>query len=180
MTLTFTDPYADVEKGIADRLRSALKLVYFTNPQTSTVQDWQVSDNDSDLHRGADYFIITRPGAFSQIAAEYKSGEIQTVDWETYLRLYVKYFEKADQWSLLKPFRAAVLQVVMKYRFLDSVTINGDALPAVNNVDRVRSLGPTEPAGYFWLFQQQASQGLPPNFLYQPLRVVTRQRVRYE
>src|SRR5512139_1629299 len=138
-----TDPYSLVETGISDRLRAAMRSQYFP-------QDWQVTDNDSDLHRGAEHFIVTRPGAFSTIDAEYKSGEIQTVDWESFLRLYVKYNEKAEQWERLKPFRAAVINNVMKYRFLDAVTIAGDDIIAVPGVDRVRSIQPTEPAGYFW------------------------------
>jgi hypothetical protein len=174
------DPYTLVEAGIADRLRSALKADYFTNPTTSDVQEWQVTDNDSELHRGANYFIVTRPGAFSQVTGDYNSGEIQTIEWETFLRLYVRYQEKAEQWSLLKPFRAAVLRTVLKYRFLGKITINGDEIPEVLAVDRVRSIQPSEPASYFWLFRQQQESGMPPNFMYQPLRVVTRQRVRFD
>lgn len=174
------DFYDLVETGIADRLRAELKVDYFTNPSTHQVEEWRVSDNDSNLERGANYFIVMRPGAFPTLPTEYNTGKVIDVEWESFARLYVRYVERAEQWSTFKPFRWAVIATVRKYRFLGKVTINDDEIPEVPNVDRVRSIDANDPAGYWWIFETQRQQGLPPSYMYQSLRIVTRQRVRFD
>jgi hypothetical protein len=168
-----SDPYDLIETGIADRLRAELKQEFFA-------EDWQVSDNDSNLERGADYFIVMRPGAFPSLPTEYNTGKFVDFEWESFARLYVKYVEREEQWSTFKPFRWAVIHTVRKYRFLGQVTINGDSLAQVPGVDRVRSVEASDPAGYWWIFETQRQQGLPPNYMFQALRIVTRCRVKFE
>lgn len=179
MTLP-ADPYDLIETGIADRLRAALKTEFFTNPSTHKVEDWRVSDNDSNLERGANYFIVMRPGAFPSLPTEYNTGKFIDVEWESFARLFVQFKERAEQWSTFKPFRWAVIHTIRTYRFLGKVTINGDELAEVPAVDRVRSIDASDPAGYWWIFEAQRQQGLPPNYMYQSLRIVTRQRVRFD
>lgn len=179
MTLP-ADPYNLIETGIANRLRAALAAQFFTNPSTHKVEEWRVSDNDSNLERGADYFIVMRPGGFPSLPTEYNTGKWIDVDWESFARLYVKYYEREEQWSTFKPFRWAVIYTVRKYRSLSAVTIDGEELSQVPGVDRVRSIEAQEPAGYWWIFEAQRQQGLPPNYMFQQLRIVTRSRVKFD
>jgi len=174
------DPYDLVEIGVADRLRAELAAEFFTNPSTHKVEDWRVSDNDSNLERGANYFIVTRPGAFPSLPTESNTGKWVDMDWETFVRLYVKYEERAEQWSTFKPFRWAVIATIRKYRFLSQVTIGSETFDGVPGVDRVRSVEAADPAGYWWIFESQRQQGLQPNYMFQALRIVTRQRVKFD
>jgi hypothetical protein len=174
------DPYDKIETGLADRLRAELADPFFTNPSTHKVEDWRVSDNDSNLERGANYFLVTRPGAFPSLPTEYNTGKWVDVDWETFVRLYAKYSEREEQWSTFKPFRWAVIATIRKYRFLSKVTIGAVEFEAVPGVDRVRSVEASDPAGYWWIFETQRQQGLPPNYMFQALRIVTRQRVKFD
>ena len=179
MTLT-ADPYDQVETGIANRLRAALKADYFTNRSTHKVEDWRVSDNDSNLERGADFFIVMRPGAFPSLPTEYSTGKFVDMEWESFVRLYVKYVEREEQWSTFKPFRWAVIDTLRRYRFLNQVVIDGETLNAVPGVDRIRTVQANDPAGYWWIFEAQRQQGLPPNYMFQSLQITTRQRVKFD
>ena len=166
-----TDPYALVENGIADRLRAALWGTYFDKV-------WQVSNNDANINVGVEYLIVMRPGGFPFLQTNYKSGEIQDVDWVTYAHLYVRYQEKDEQWARFNPFRWAVMHVVMKYRFLDEKRIGDTTLAQVPNIDRVKSIDAAEDAGFWRFFGTKESS--PPSFMYQPLRIITGARVRFE
>ena len=166
-----TDPYSLIENGVADRIRAALWETYFT-------KDYQVSNNDANLTEGNDYFVVMRPGAFPFLSTQYKSGEIQDVDWTSFAHLYVRYQEKSEQWARFNPFRWAVMHVVMKYRFLDAVILGDRSVVQVPMVDRVRSIDAAEDAGFWRFFGTKENS--PPNFMYQPLRIITRGRVRFE
>jgi hypothetical protein len=174
------DPYDQVEAGIADRLRAELAAEFFTNRSTHKVEDWRVSDNDSNLERGADFFVVMRPGAFPSLPTEYSTGKWVDMEWETFVRLYVKYTEREEQWSTFKTFRWAAIATIRKHRSLSRVTIDNQEFLPVPGVDRVRSVEASDPAGYWWIFEAQRNQGLPPNYMFQALRVVTRQRVKFE
>ena len=165
------DPYALIENGIADRLRAALWTDFFD-------KDWQVSNNDGNLSLGGEYMIVMRPGPFPFLPASYKAGEIQDVDWTSIAYLYVRYQEKEESWSRFNPFRWGVMHSIMKYRFLDAVTIGTTSVPQVVGIDRIRGLEAAEDAGFWRYFGVKESS--PPNYMYQPLRITTRGRVRFE
>ena len=169
--MTIPDPYSQVETGIADRIRATLKPDFVE-------KDWQVSDNDYNLTFGADYFVVMRPGPFPSLPTSYKSGEIQDIDWTSFAHLYVKFIEREEQWARFKTFRAAVIWTVMKYRFLEAVTIGSTSIAAVPAIDRIRSIEASDTATYWRFFN--TPENAPPNFMHQPLRLVTRQRVRFE
>jgi hypothetical protein len=166
------DWYSLIEVGIADRLRAELTaLDYFTKAE-------QVSDNDAQLNFGGEYFIILRPGPFPFVDTSYKTGEIQSVDWQTFIHLYVRFHEKAEQWGRFKPFRNAVIQTVMKHRFLNAVTIGSTSYDEVKNIDRIRNVNGADQPGYFRFFG--IAETMPPNFMTQALSITARQRVRFE
>lgn len=170
----FTDWYSLVENGISARLRAELLLMGYIT------KDEQVADNDSVLYKGHEYFGIFRPGSFPTLPIEYETGKIVDVDWITDIHLYMKYKAKEEQWALFKPFRNAVIQTIMKHRFLKKVFI-GDPYPQefaeVRNVDRIRSVSGNDEPGYFRFFNTPETK--EPNFMTQKLAVVTRQRVKF-
>lgn len=162
------DWYSLVENGISSRLRAELTIAEFiTKPD-------QVSDNDSALTAGDNYFAIFRPGSFPTLPVEYESGKIVTVTWITYIDLYVKYQEKREQWSTFKPYRNAVIQFVMRHRFLKRETIGETEFEEVRAVDRIRSISGNDEPGYFRFFN--VNEKMPPNFMTQRLAVTTAQR----
>lgn len=171
---TLTDWYSLLEKGMADRLRAELKILEYV------IKDQQVSDSDAVLQMGFDYFAIFRPGPFPFLPASYKTGEIIDVDWTTFIHLYVKFKQNDEQWATFKPYRNAIIQLLMKHRFLKKVSI-GDDYPEefaeVLNIDRIRGIGGNDQPGYFRFFG--VAENMPPNFMTQMLSVSTRQRVRF-
>ena len=170
---TLTDWYSQIEVGISDRLRAEMKILGYVQ------KDYQVDDNDSSLQYGNDYFLIFRPGAFPFLDLNYKTGEIREVDWQTHVHLYVKFNQKDEQWERFKPFRNAVIQMVMRHRFLKEVLIGDEdyPFPEVPAVDRIRSIAANGDTAYFRFFN--ISEDMPPNFMTQDLSVVTRQRVKF-
>ena len=168
--MAYADYYILIETGIIDRL-------FWSMPEFFK-KDWQVSNNDYNIQLGGDYFVVARPGKFPALPASYKSGEVQDVAWDVYLHLYVKIFEKGEMWSLFNPLRSKVVYHLMKNRFLDAVTINDHFIVQVPGVDRIRSVEATEDAGFWSFFTVDKNQ--PPNFMYQPIRAVIHQRVRFD
>lgn len=170
----YTDYYSTVKNGLLLRLRYSLKADFLIDKE-----DEKVSDNESNLFKGADYYVVLKPGPFPALdAATYKSGEVQTVDWTTRIELYVRYIERAEQWGRFDPFRSAVIWHVMKNRFLGNVTIAGTAIAEVPHVDRVRSIQAGADATYFRFFNTPPT--MSPNYMFQPLICVVRQRVRFD
>ena len=169
-----TDWYSLVENGLSSRLRVELLFMgYITDGK-------QVSDNDSVLYTGIEYAVIFRPGSFPFLPMDYETGKITDVDWKTNIHLYLKYKEKAEQWSLFRPFRNAIIQLIQKHRFLKKVFI-GESYPQefaeVPNIDRIRGISGESDAGYFRFFNTPETKA--PNFMTQQLVITTRQRVRF-
>lgn len=171
---SLTDWYSLVETGISSRLRAELKLMGYIT------KDEQVTDNESVLYGGLEYLVVFRPGPFPFLPVEYETGKVVDVDWVTHVHLYLKYKEKSEQWLLFKPFRNAVLQLIMKHRMLKKVFI-GDSYPQefaeVRNVDRIRGISGDDEPGYFRFYGK--SESAAPNFMTQKLSVTTRQRVKF-
>jgi hypothetical protein len=163
----YTDFYSTIDAGIKERLRYALQSDFLIDKL-----DLKVSSNESNLNRGFDYFILTKPGPFPPVQFA-QSKEIQDVDWNTKVELYVRYNQKDEQWSRFTQFRDAVIWHLWKYRFLGSVTINAQPIAEVPYVDSIRNISASGEAEYF------VTNGTNVNFMTQPINVTTRQRVRF-
>lgn len=151
------DFYQQCEDGMAARMR--LLETFFQKPT-------QVSDDDSVLSEGADYWAIYRPGAFP-IADNLQTQKIMEVDWNVTVDLYVRYKTYKESWGKFRRFRAAL------FFLLHSDQSLGDT----PNVHRV-TFSSNEAAQYF-RYAETAAEARP-NFIIQTCNVVMRQRVRFD
>ncbi len=155
-----TDPwdfYQQCEDGFATRMR--LLTAFF-------LKEKQVSDDDSVLSEGANYWAIYRPGAFP-IPDQFSTDKIMEIDWNITVDLYVRYVTYKESWGLFRKFRAAI------FFLLHSDNTLGDT----PNVHRVR-FSSNEIAQYFRF--AETSEQAKPNFIIQTCNVVIRQRVRFD
>jgi len=129
-------------------------------------RDEQVSDDDTVLSTGADYWIIYRPGAFP-IVDNLITRQILDVDWNVTADLYVRYKTYKESWSKFRKFRAAL------FFLLHSDQTLGNA----PNVHRV-SMSSNEIVQYFRF--AETSESAKPNFIIQTCNIVIRQRVRFD
>ena len=155
----FVDHYSQCEEALAAFFRSHLPD-QFEN-------DWQVTDNESDLLRGAKYYILFRPGAIPDRAVTYMSGSFTYYDWRVNVNIFTKYLEKKFQWPQFKRFRALVMYVLETQQFL----------PNNANVEKIVSYSAPEDALY-WRFKNTPADA-DPNMMTQPLTVVLRQRIAH-
>jgi hypothetical protein len=153
----FVDYYSQCEQALATFLRSSLPD-QFKN-------EWQVTDNESDLVRGADYYILFRPGAIPDRPVTFHSGSFTYWDWRVNVNLFTRYLEKKLQWPQFKRFRALVLFVLE----------HNQLLPNNSNVEKIVSYSAPEDALY-WKFKNTPADA-DPNMMTQPLSVVLRQRI---
>jgi len=163
----YTDFYSTINAGIKERLRYSLQVDFSLEKL-----DLQVSSVESNLNRGFDYFIVTKPGGFPSVGFA-KSKEIQDIDWTTRVEIYVRFVESSEQWDRFTQFRDAVHWHLWKNRFLGSVTINSQVIAEVPHVDSIRDVSANGDAEYY------SHGGAQVLFMFQPLNVVTRQRVRF-
>lgn len=129
-------------------------------------EDWQLTDNEYDFGRGANYFILYRSGQIPPPADSEQDGEILEVHWQVICNVAVRYIQKNLQWSQFGEFRGAVWHVLSNPR--NSITLN-------NNIWRVLSVVSSEDPSY-WDFSD-AVQGKNTNFMLQPLVATVKQRV---
>ena len=158
MTIEPWDFYQQCESALVTRLL-ALKPSFFKN-------DKQVSDDDSVLAEGAEYWIVYRPGAFP-IQDDLLSQKIMDVNWNVTMDLYVRYKIYKESWGKFRKFRAAIFFLLHSDQHLGGQ----------HNISRV-SLSSNEIAQYF-RFANTAPEAKP-NFLIQTCTVVIRQRVRFD
>lgn len=153
----FVDYYSQCE--------SALKDFFQANLADYLPNDWQITDDESDLIRGADYYILLRPGSKPDTPISFQSGAFTTLDWRINCNLFVRYIYGSQKWPTFKKFRAVVWYVLEKNQFVQNNA----------NVERVISYGfPEEP--FYWKFKG-TPEDAQPNMMAQPLFVVVRQRV---
>lgn len=150
------DFYQICEDGLVARVQV---LTFFKNPK-------QVSDDDSVLSEGADYWFIYRPGAFP-IADNFNTQKIMEIDWNVTVDLYVRYKTYKESWGKFRRFRAAL------FFLLHSDQSLGNTL----NVHRV-TFSSNEIAQYFRF--AETAEAARPNFIIQTCNVVIRQRVRFD
>lgn len=151
------DFYQICEDGLTARLRV---LTFFFKKSE------QVSDDDSVLSLGADYWIIYRPGAFP-IADNFNTQKIMEIDWNVTMDLYVRYKTYKESWGKFRKFRAALFFLLHADQSLGNTP----------NVHRV-TFSSNEIAQYFRF--AETSEAAKPNFIIQTCNVVIRQRVRFD
>ena len=146
--------------------KTALSGVLTTNLTAYLTETWQITDNEFDLHRGANHFILFRPGAIPAPADSEQDGEILEMHWQVIVNVFVRFQEKSLQWSQFEAFRGAVWYVLANPR--NTITLN-------NNIWRVLSVISGEEASY-WRFLNTPADSQP-NFMTQPLTTTVKQRV---
>lgn len=160
------DPYSECEEALIAYLQ---ELTYwFPN-------DWQVSNNDTNIARGADYFAVLRPGSFPILPdTRSKTGQIVDYEWNVTMDVYVRYTEYEESWGQFKKFRAALIKILG-----DNPVLQTELQPEKSalNVWGV-SLSSDEEAQYFRFDDTDDNQR--PNFIIQTMFVVIRQRVEFE
>lgn len=155
--MTDVDFYSQCEAGLITRL---LTLIEFFQ------KDYQVSDDDTSIAKGADYFIVVRPGKFPASPVAAGSG-VYDYDWHIVADLYVRYKEYKLSWTRFKASRSAIINL-----FGTDPTL-GDT-PDVWRV----SCSSQENAQYFKFSDTPSS--IRANFIIQTLDIVIKQRVKFE
>lgn len=148
-----TDFYSECETGLVTLLRSL--TTYF-------VKDWQVSDDDTVIMKGGDYFAVVRPGAFPYTR---QTEKLATVNWSVVMDLYVRYDDYKKSWNKFKAFRSAIFNLLMEHPTLNDT-------PGVVRADMTGD----ERAQYFKF--SNAPDAIP-NFIIQTVRAVITQYIHY-
>ena len=151
------DFYQQCEDALATRLRTLDS--FFSKPD-------QVSDDDSVLSTGADYWIIYRPGAFP-IADSKLTQKIMDIDWNVTMDLYVRYKTYKESWGKFRYFRGALFFLLHADQHLGGQY----------NISRV-TVSSNEVAQYFRF--ASTPEEAKPNFIIQTCNVVIRQQVRFD
>lgn len=144
-----TDFYQQCEEAFMAKARTLTK--FFEH-------DWQVSDDDTVINRGADYFLIVRPGAFPITPQD--TRKILNVDWNITSDLYVRWQDYKTSWSLFKELRSDLFNLFLADPGLDRTP----------NVWNVMLLSTSNPG--------QAPEEGRPAFIGQTLTAIITQRVR--
>jgi hypothetical protein len=100
-----TDYYALIKSAFMVKARTISPYI---------VQSWQVTDDDTDANRGADCFMIFRPGSVG--LAPQNTKKIIKVDWTLIFDMQIRYKNYKTSWSLFEEFRTAILN---KFVFTD-------------------------------------------------------------
>lgn len=175
----YTDYYSPIKAGYMQRLRYCLKddFLLAAGEDVSLLNE-RVSDNEANIKRGFNYYIVVKPSVFTEIqGTAMNSKEWQTIDWTMRVELYVRFMEAMDQGSLFDPFRSAVIWHTMFRRFLKAETIEGIAMTEAPHVEKIRSVSPIGDFSYYRFLN--AAPTMNPNFVFQALAVVVRQQVRF-
>lgn len=152
-----TDQYTVCETAMLTVLRTL--TAYFTTPAKAA---WQVTTDDADLLKGADYFLLARPGSFPVTNL---SAKEDNYDWQIDLDIYVRYKNYRTSWSNFKAFRWSVIEVLRQ----------NPSLGKTANVWRV-SVEAAEKPGYL---TDKDVEGATPNFIIQTLSITITQRIRW-
>ena len=143
-----TDFYSQCETALMTKLRTLSALF---------PKDWQVSDDDSVLNRGAEYFVIVQPDALPSTRAD---GRDLTYNWVVILDLYVRYHTRAESLARFKAARSAVINLLTPNSLNDTSNISRTVVTASGGL-------------------QQDIPGDNPNFIIQTLTATITQRVRF-
>lgn len=157
MTTDVWDFYQQCEDAFATRAQTL---------STFFGKSKQVSDDDSVLSEGADYWLIYRPGAFP-IVDNLLTQKIMDVDWNITVDMYVRYKTYKESWGKFRRFRAALFFLLHSDQHL-----GGE-----HGISRV-TFSSNEAAQYFRY--ANSPEEAKPNFIIQTGNVVVRQRVRFD
>lgn len=101
-----TDQYSLCLSAYTTQIRT-LSNVYFP-AITGEAAGWQVSENDTVVKKGSDYFVILRPGTFDNPQL---SGALQNNIWRVRTLLFMRFAEYDNIWSSYRAFRSAILNL---------------------------------------------------------------------
>jgi hypothetical protein len=160
-----SDPYVVVD--FYKQCQDAISAMLMAKLPQYLVSDWQLTDNEYDFNRGADYFILYRPGQIPLPNDQEADGEILEMHWQVICNVAVRFIQKNLQWTQFGEFRAAVWHVLANPR--NSITLN-------NNIWRVLSVTSSEDPSY-WDFSDTVVSKNKSNFMLQPLVATVKQRV---
>lgn len=95
---------------------SSVKAGFMTKARTLTqyfAHSWQVTDDDADANRGAEYYMILKPGSVpvSPMSAALNTKKIYKVDWNIVFDLQVKYKNYKTSWNKFETIRDSVLNL---------------------------------------------------------------------
>lgn len=82
-----------------------LSSVYFP-AVTGKAAGWQVSENDTAVMEGGDYFVILRPSAFDNPRS---GGQLQQNIWHVRTMLFMRFNEYESLWSNYRSFRSDII-----------------------------------------------------------------------
>lgn len=159
---TYPDPYGECEDAVKAIMLEITDFFKYT---------WSVGNNDTNIARGGDYFVVLRPGAFP-LFQQTNTGKIKDYDWNIVFDLYVRYTEYEESWAKFKSVRAAVV-----YSLDNNPTLEckSNTSKSAKNVWGV-TVTSEENAQYFTL---EGNDEARPNFIIQTMMVIVRQRVEY-
>jgi hypothetical protein len=146
--MTAIDYYSQCEGALMAKLRTLTTLF---------PRDFQVSDDDSVLNRGADTFAIFQPDAFPATRAD---GREVFYNWVVIFDLYVRYKSRAESLARFKAARAALVDLISPFCLNGTSNISRCVLAASGGL-------------------QQDIPGDNPNFIIQTLTATITQRVRF-
>ncbi len=155
----FVDYYSLIEDAIGDLLKQELSDIL--------KKDFQVTDNESDMQRGADYYILFRPGSIPPTDAAFNTQKFVDLEWTVIANLFTRFATQKVQWPQFKHFRALVWWVLKSKPFL----------PQVGNVRRISSISAPDDATY-WKFIG-TSESTQPDMMTQALRIIVQQRIMF-
>lgn len=175
----YTDYFTPIKNGYMQRLRYCLKDDFLLAAgEDASLLNERVSDNEANIKRGFGYYIVVKPSTFTPVQGQdMNSKEWQMLDWTMRVELYVRFQEAMDQGSLFDPFRSAVIWHTMYRRFLKAEVIESVSIAEVPHVDKIRSITPLGDFSYYRFLN--VAPTMNPNFMFQALAVVVRQRVRF-
>lgn len=144
--MTVTDPYLKVVNEIMRAVRTLTE--YFP-------KEYQVTLNRSDISRGADYFFILSPGAFSDVRLEAKHS---VVTWQTQCELAVRFAEYNARTEKFLLARGAIRELLKTPHVLKDIRLDP---PVIVTGGELR----------------QDVPGLNPNWITQPITITINQIV---
>jgi hypothetical protein len=144
-----TDQYSVCESALLAKIRTL--STFFPNA-------WQVSDDVSEIQRGADYFVIAMPDTFPMTRAD---GHDVYVNWVVVLDLYIRFSTIQESLVRFKAVRSAIFNLLYP--------------ASLNRTNNISKLVLSSNGGV-----QQDMAGDNPNFLIQTLSVVITQRVTFD
>jgi hypothetical protein len=149
-----TDQYALCLDAYKTQLRT-LAGTYFPAVDGKAA-GWQVTENDTEIYNGSDYFIVLKPGTFSN----QRQGLNTVNEWHVTSVLYYRFGEYANAWTQFRVYRSDILALP-------------DTAPLTTNGIYDQIFASQEQAGYL-----VDDQGRYTNFVVQALDCTIRQRVK--